>query len=139
MPTPRRWFRFSLRTLFVLLTVFGVWLGVQVKWIRDRHAALAWIATSGYSWVVPYGFSAEDFVAKPAPDDPCYTRAPWSIRMLHESGIARIRIYRSESGETFDYQSVDEKLRELKRLFPEADIAAKPLTDELKEFRAKRP
>jgi len=37
--TPRRWFRFSLRTLFVVLTILGVWLGVQVKWIKDRHAA----------------------------------------------------------------------------------------------------
>ena len=43
----RRWYRFSLRTLFVLLTLFCVWLGVQVKWIRDRHEAVracpAWI------------------------------------------------------------------------------------------------
>ena len=30
---PRRWFRFSLRTFFVLLTVLGVWLG------REAHHA----------------------------------------------------------------------------------------------------
>jgi len=36
-PLRRRWFRYSLRTLFVLVTVFCVWLGVQVKWIHDRR------------------------------------------------------------------------------------------------------
>jgi len=40
-PSHRRWFRFSLRTVLVLLTLFCVWLGVQVKWIRDRHDVLA--------------------------------------------------------------------------------------------------
>ena len=34
------WFRFTLRTFFILLTLFSVWLGVQVKWIQDRHAFL---------------------------------------------------------------------------------------------------
>jgi len=42
-PLPRRWFRYSLRTLFVLVTVFCIWLGVQVKWIGDRHEALQWL------------------------------------------------------------------------------------------------
>ena len=37
-------FRFGLRTLFVLLKVFGLWLGVQVKWVSDRRAARQWIA-----------------------------------------------------------------------------------------------
>ena len=42
MATPRRrWFRFSLRTLFVVVTVLGCWLGYQLNWIRERHAVLA--------------------------------------------------------------------------------------------------
>ena len=35
----RRWFRFNLRTLFVVVTLFGlvgVWMANQMKWIRDR-------------------------------------------------------------------------------------------------------
>src|SRR5690349_18838372 len=38
MTTSRRWFRFSLRTLFIALTVLGVflgWLVVQVQWISE--------------------------------------------------------------------------------------------------------
>ena len=33
----RRWFTFSLRTLFVLVTVLCVWLGYQVNWIWQRR------------------------------------------------------------------------------------------------------
>lgn len=37
-PTPhRRWFRFGLRTMFVVLTVFSLWLGWQAKIVRDRR------------------------------------------------------------------------------------------------------
>ena len=37
----RRWFRFSLRTMFVLVAVFGCWLGYEMNWIRQRHAFAA--------------------------------------------------------------------------------------------------
>jgi hypothetical protein len=43
-PNPkRRWFRFafSLRTLFVVVTVICCWLGYELNWIRQRHEALA--------------------------------------------------------------------------------------------------
>ena len=33
----RRWFQFSLRTLFVVVTVFGCWLGYELNWLRERH------------------------------------------------------------------------------------------------------
>ena len=50
-----RRFQFSLRTFLVLLTFLGValgWLGVQVKWIRDRHEALGKYSCY-HSWVTP--------------------------------------------------------------------------------------
>ena len=36
----RRWFRFSLRTLFVVVTVCCVWLGWQLHIVRERQAML---------------------------------------------------------------------------------------------------
>jgi hypothetical protein len=33
----RRWFSFSLRTLFALVTLVAVWLGWNLKWIRQRR------------------------------------------------------------------------------------------------------
>jgi hypothetical protein len=52
----RRWFRFSLRTLFLLMTVFGIWLGWQVRVVHARKALLQearayegkWSASSYY-------------------------------------------------------------------------------------------
>jgi hypothetical protein len=44
-PAPkRRWFRYSLRTLFVVVTVFGVWLGFQLKTVRDRRDLTDWLS-----------------------------------------------------------------------------------------------
>ena len=41
MPTPpRRWFQFGLRTMFVVVTLFAVWLGWELKFIRDRRGFL---------------------------------------------------------------------------------------------------
>lgn len=34
---PRRWLRFSLRTLFVVVTLLACWLGYQLNWIRQRR------------------------------------------------------------------------------------------------------
>src|SRR5262245_12715901 len=38
---PRRWFRFSLRTTFLVVTAISLWLGYEVNWIGQRHAFLA--------------------------------------------------------------------------------------------------
>src|SRR5438876_9938841 len=39
MHHPRsRWFRFSLRTLFVVVTAFGVWLGWERHRVAEREA-----------------------------------------------------------------------------------------------------
>jgi hypothetical protein len=42
MPTPtrRRWFRFSLRTMFVVVTVVAIFVAYHVNWIRQRHEFL---------------------------------------------------------------------------------------------------
>jgi hypothetical protein len=35
----RRWFAYSLRTLFVVVTVFGCWLGWNINIVRQRREA----------------------------------------------------------------------------------------------------
>ena len=98
-PRPERWpqWRFSLRTFFVVLTIFGVWLGVQVKWIHDRHEALE------LEWVCPGAYVDVD-----------YRPAPWSIRLV-EPGVPYISI-------DPDVAQDPEKVSELKKLFPEAIV-----------------
>jgi hypothetical protein len=39
----RRWFRFSLRTLFILVTVVALWLGYYANWMRQRGEARVWL------------------------------------------------------------------------------------------------
>jgi hypothetical protein len=38
-----RWLRFSLRWLFIVITLIGIWLGIQVNWLRQRQEARRWI------------------------------------------------------------------------------------------------
>jgi len=46
----RRWFRFSLRTLFVLVTLTGVWLGFEVSAARRQREAVA-VIQKGHAYV----------------------------------------------------------------------------------------
>ncbi len=47
MTAPRRRFRFTLRTLLVVVTVFGVWLGYQLQAVRERAHLMNWIEGHG--------------------------------------------------------------------------------------------
>src|SRR5262249_52439536 len=53
---PRRRLRFSLRTLFVLVTVIACWLGWQVHVVQHRKAMLRQIEASG-----GYAFGNQDW------------------------------------------------------------------------------
>ena len=46
-PKPRRWLRFSLRTLLILTALVAVWLGVQVNRAQKQRAAVAAIQEAG--------------------------------------------------------------------------------------------
>jgi len=107
--TPRRpWFQFSLRTLIVAVLLVGcglAWLGLQLRWLRDRQQARAWLGASKQSWYAP------SMGGKLSVD------APWSMRLFGEPGVVGIGL------------DVDEFLRptpydraELERLFPEARV-----------------
>jgi hypothetical protein len=63
----RRWFRFSLRTMFVVVTLFGVaagWVAYQLNWIRQRHE----FVSARHSGQFAIGF----------------VKAPWSLRLFGE-------------------------------------------------------
>ena len=50
-PTRRRWFAYSLRTLFIVLTLFGVWLGWQVRIVQHRIAMLKQLRETQVAYV----------------------------------------------------------------------------------------
>src|SRR5262245_4842035 len=113
----RRWLTFSLRGMFAVVTLLGIWLGLQVNWLRQRQEARRWIeqheSPGGWSRMNP----SDVVVTRPDgtthPDKP--VEAPWSLRLLGESRLAYIHLDMSKLSEA-DIPRIDS----LERLFPEA-------------------
>ena len=57
-PKPRRWLQFSLRTFFVLVTVFCVWLGWTVHRANEQRKAVEWVREMGGD--VAYGYQRDE-------------------------------------------------------------------------------
>ena len=98
----RRWFSFSLRMMLVLVALFGLWLRQNMHWIEQRHEMLKILPE--FAEIVRDGKNNA-----PPP-------APWSIRLLGESGIAEIWIHEMSTG------NADGAVKMSKRLFPEAKV-----------------
>ena len=108
---PRRWFRFGLRTLFMVVTLFGVWLAVQVKWIRDRRAFLSQEGV----WNLTIEQLLDPFDNE-LPEDELLP-APGVLWLFGEKGIPGILIDRTKNS------AHDEaRRREAMHLFPEAYV-----------------
>lgn len=92
----RQSFRFTLRTFFIVLTLFGVWLGVSLNWIKDRQEARTWLSeNTSHFW------SGGD-----------WPPAPLILRVLGEPGVYSISV---SPGQTYSRD-------QLQRLFPEASV-----------------
>jgi hypothetical protein len=80
-----RWFRFSLRTLFVLFTVLAVWLGWNAQHVHERKAILAEItrlqATGTRYLCLETLEDNPQFTFPAGSQDPALVRVP-SIRRL---------------------------------------------------------
>jgi hypothetical protein len=96
--TKRRWFRFSLSTLFVVVTIFGCWLGYQLNWIRQRRLADEWIAANPPQMLYDLTYEPKSL--------------PWSLRILGEQKRGQIVVSTRDKA----------RLEEIRALFPEANI-----------------
>lgn len=102
----RRWFRFGLRTLFVMVTLLCGWLAYQLNWIQSRRALIA----ETPKWRVIAGRSHS-----PQP------RSPAMLWLFAEPGYAfvqRARLYNQP-----DLNEISE-IKRAQSLFPEARIVA---------------
>ena len=113
----------------MLLAVAGIYLAVQIKWIRDRHAFLTQLERSrcglAYSEMGGAAYS---------PDQ----QAPWPIRLLGEYGIGFIVFFRPNEPLNFregaafgkrisannylDGEVRRQAVERARRLFPEAGV-----------------
>jgi hypothetical protein len=108
----RRWFRFSLRTLFVVMMVFGCWLGLQLNWIRQRHNALA-------TWkLLAAGMGMYD----PISDGPIDGKPPRMLWAFGEPGYEIIWRHFSprQGSQLTDVEQAE--VEEVTKLFPEAIV-----------------
>jgi hypothetical protein len=105
MTAPRRWFRFSLRTLFFVLTVLAVWCGYYAHWTTNRRQARGWI-------------DAHPMKSFEAHHPGVIREFPWQLALFGESAESLIVTQaRNESSESYQRQ-----IERLRRLFPEAEI-----------------
>ncbi len=98
----RRWFRFSLRTMFVVVTVLCVWLGYHLNWIRERHNAKVGFGHLRIDAIYPDGTRYTGPI-------PCH--APWPLNWLGEEGHSLVMVPDNYAKEEID---------RIKVLFPEA-------------------
>jgi hypothetical protein len=102
-PKPsRHWLRFSLRTLFAVLTLVAVlpWLVSNLYWLQEREAAIA--------------------IKSPVPLEG-EQRAPWPLWLVGAKGFARIQI-KAKPEHLAEWREVARDRRfHWQRLFPEAE------------------
>jgi len=109
---PRRWFRFTLATFLILVTLLGSvmgWVGVEVKWIRDRKEALRWMENNR----VDLALLEPDYVSARV--------APRTLWLFGESPIGHNRPVRIH----LPLQNIY-SVGEMQRLFPEAEVTRPP-------------
>ena len=117
-PINRSRFTFSLRTLLVLVTIIGSFLGylaIQLQWIRDRSEAKRWLIDTRARQL------ARDSGIIMPPRKGTYLsrseKAPWILRILGEGGVERLEVEPAWLNSDSRY-SIDE----LQLLFPEATV-----------------
>jgi hypothetical protein len=97
----RRWFRWSLRTMFVVTMVFGcvfAWLVYHISWIRQRREAIE------LGIAVPHTFAANQMIPEP----------PLTLRLLGEDGVRHIFVAPSN-------------FERICKLFPESEVMEWPV------------
>jgi hypothetical protein len=99
----RRWFRYSLRTLFIVVTLFACWLGWNLNKVRQREQVLRQknITSAGMDWATK----------QPRQTPPQHF--PFSWRLLGEQPLHILGVHGGLS---------PDELKRLQALFPEAEI-----------------
>jgi hypothetical protein len=109
-PAPnRRWFRFSLRTLFVVMTLACIWLGYQLNWIRQRRAV-----RTGSTVAWQHEFPTDKMFQKMPPPP----KAPGMLWLFGEIGYYAVHVvFNAEEPLTAAQKAEVERVS---RLYPEA-------------------
>jgi len=131
-PVRRRWFRFSLRTLLVVVLLLAVplaWMGVQLKWIRDRHAFRLKHLTSIQGGINLNQERAAKLVASGFPKAAGrHIAPPGMLWLFGEYAFANLDVavssddVRQINGDSYVIPANHAEVVAAKRLFPESEI-----------------
>jgi hypothetical protein len=106
----RRWYQFSLRTLLIAMTLLAIWLGWNIKKVRQRSEYARYLIAKGED-VIPL-----ESAATVAAQHPWSTkRVPWVWRWMGATPIEYIRIHEARGFAQAD-------ARVMADLFPEARV-----------------
>lgn len=124
-----RWFRFSLGTMLVAITLLAVglgWLAYHVNWIRQRHLQSASLAER---W-------KQFDILGPLPDQPSgrhTARMPFGLWLLGEPERTSVMLIRSTGHDDTRRNPArddEDEVRRARGLFPEADIHVARITEQ---------
>ena len=136
----RRWFAFSLRTMFVVVTVFGSaagfgnWINNQRNWIRQRHEFLEKGLKESMT-LIDEGRSLIDL--NRLPGDGGFRLAPGVLWLLGERGIKNLNLpvpsrrfaQPSPKPSSYYLPESDSYYQQTRELFPESDLFFFPYAD----------
>jgi hypothetical protein len=114
----RRWFRFSLRTLFLGVTLFGCWFGYELYWIRQRHAFIA--AEDSVRERIPAEGLTVAVTYSGAPGK--QPLAPSMLWAFGENGFATVFVLADADTVQELTDNDRDRVRQARRLFSEATI-----------------
>src|SRR5205809_451617 len=117
-PPRRRWLRFTfnLRTMFVAMTIFGVWLGWQLQVVRERKAVIAELRrTIGQSWVHYSTLESDPYYGRKR-DDYEYARISIVRRLLGDESCVSL-------GVLVRRPLNPQMIERMKHTFPEAELS----------------
>jgi hypothetical protein len=105
----KNWFRLSLRTIFVLVTILCCWLGWELSIVKQRQALLKDLRTKG-----GYSITTAELIRKNNPTATALANVPLRRRLLGDEAIQEI-------GYSWPVPTKEELAR-ISKTFPEAKV-----------------
>jgi hypothetical protein len=132
--TPRRrWYQFSLRAMFVLVTLVAAFLAYQLNWIRQRHRFLVFVDCNNHNQVLG------EWIRPKTPANSKTLRAPRLLWLFGEPYQSQIVVSIDNADPAAAGEDAQERMQTAKRLFPEATINTMYLSPEGKTVNGRAP
>lgn len=111
-PTKRRWFRYSLRSFLLCITLICAWLGWKINAARQQRSAVAAIRELGGN--VSYDFDKNDREVDRHPSEPAWLIGIFGADFFHD--VVDVDLTEGSTPKPKDFDSLRPHLRHFPRL-----------------------